>query len=239
MLCDLLLTFAVLIFTFTWPNSKQLLPYNSELRVRALSSSLLRCICAEALAGYSQTPVTVAPHARRNAGGLIVKHRHCCAATAQDRRNQCADRSPLITAAEGVVVWPVWGPGHETPGVGLSVRISLFFLPEAGCGCLQLQTRVSVQSGRADDGGGGKETGRLRRCGQPRPGTEERAPLPACSSISDSSMSVILDVGFNLTLAELADVESIIKYCSFSLLNNNCYLIFSSVKDRSPQFGRN
>lgn len=53
------------------------------------------------------------------------------------------------------------------------------------------------------------------------------------SSISNSSVSVILDVVFNLTLAELADVESMTKYCSFSLLNNNCYLIFSSVKDRS------
>lgn len=54
-----------------------------------------------------------------------------------------------------------------------------------------------------------------------------------------SQMSVNLDVVFNLTLAELADVESMIKSCSFSLLNNNCYLIFCSVKDRSAQFGRN
>lgn len=113
---------------------------------------------------------------RRNASRLIIKHRHCCAASAQDQRDLCADAAarslPLTDGAEALLVRPVWGPGHEAPGVGLSVRISLFFIPEAGCGCLQLQTRVSVHSVRSDYGGGGEETGRLHRRGQPRPGTD-------------------------------------------------------------------
>lgn len=63
----------------------------------ALLSLLLRCICAETGRLLSNT-VTVAPHVRRNAGRLIIKHRHCCAASAQEQRDFCADSCQVISA---------------------------------------------------------------------------------------------------------------------------------------------
>lgn len=92
----------------------------------------------------------------------VHQHRQCCATPAQDRRDLCAD-----SGQEGLVLRAARGPGHESPGVGLS----LLFIPQAGCACLQLQTRAALQSGGSDYGRGGEETGRLRRRGQPRPGT--------------------------------------------------------------------
>lgn len=112
MYCDLLLTVAGLIFTFTWSHSQHFLIQQGAVRV---------CTFVFAAALYlrrntGRLPlniVTVAPHLRRNAGRLLIKRRQCCVASAQDQRDLCADSGQVIAAG-----WQRRGAGTAGLGAG-------------------------------------------------------------------------------------------------------------------------